>query len=130
MHNARNCGNQKFISAGASVPGVSWNSISTPSTVSVWPVSVIVSVGWMSEIVPSEFVFPSPASTWPRGPRSRVAPYMYWARLLIATPAKTFSLTAASTMPTGAMTRQRPESTSSWVVTPLTPPKWSTWLWV
>ena len=32
--NALRSGNQVFISAGASVPGVFWNTIRTPSTVS------------------------------------------------------------------------------------------------
>ena len=31
---ALNCGKYVFISAGASVPGVFWNTIFTPSTVS------------------------------------------------------------------------------------------------
>ena len=34
MHSARRSGKRKFISAGASVPGVSWKTISIPSTVS------------------------------------------------------------------------------------------------
>ena len=34
MHSALWPGKKKFISAGASVPGVSWNTIRMPSTVS------------------------------------------------------------------------------------------------
>ncbi|SLH57272.1 Uncharacterised protein [Mycobacteroides abscessus subsp. abscessus] len=34
MHRARWSGNRKFISAGASVPGVSWKSMRTPSITS------------------------------------------------------------------------------------------------
>ena len=41
MQSAWYCGKRKFISAGASVLGVSWNSISRPSTVIFWPVSVM-----------------------------------------------------------------------------------------
>ena len=48
----------------------------------------------------------------------------------MAVPANTFSLTAAATMPSGAITRHRPAATSSAVVTPFTPPKWSMWEWV
>ena len=63
MHRARRCGNRKFISAGASVPGVSWKTISMPSTVSRWPVSVTSSVGGIRLTVPSEAVCPRPDPT-------------------------------------------------------------------
>jgi hypothetical protein len=53
-------------------------------------------------------------------------PYMYPARRPIAVPVNTFSETACSTNPSGASTATRPASTSFWVVTPFTPPKWST----
>ncbi len=65
-----------FISAGASLPGVSWKVIRTPSTVSTWPVAAISTVGGISVIVPSEVVWPSPAPSWPSGPRGSSAPYM------------------------------------------------------
>ena len=55
---------------------------------------------------------------------------LYWARRLIALPAITFSLTASSMKPAGAMICTRPALTSASSTTPLTPPKWSTWLWV
>ena len=32
--------------------------------------------GDVSETVPTDVVWPSPAPTWPRGPRSSAAPYM------------------------------------------------------
>ena len=44
-HRALNWGNHVFISAGASVPGVIWNSMSTPYTSRVSPVAVIRSFG-------------------------------------------------------------------------------------
>ena len=62
------------ISAGASVSGVSWNTISIPSIVWVSNGSCTMRVGGMSVTVPREVALPSPASTWPRGPRGRVAP--------------------------------------------------------
>ncbi len=34
MHKARRSGNEKFISAGHSVPGVTWKTILTPSSTS------------------------------------------------------------------------------------------------
>jgi hypothetical protein len=69
-------GKWMFIAAGASVPGVSWKLISTPSTTSVWPVFPISTVGGISVIVPSEVVCPRPAPSCPAGPRSSSAPYM------------------------------------------------------
>ena len=73
MHSARRPGKKKFISAGASVFGVFWNTISTPSTVSVWPVWVTSSVGGINETVPDELVWPNPLPIWPAGPRRRGA---------------------------------------------------------
>ena len=87
MHSARRSGKRKFISTGHSVPGVIWKRISTPSSVSSWPVWVISSVGGMSPIEPSEVVWPRPAPICPRGPFSSCAPYMYSARRFIAAPA-------------------------------------------
>ena len=45
MQSAPRSGNMKFISAGASVPGVFWNTTRTPSSTSSVPVSAISSVG-------------------------------------------------------------------------------------
>ena len=50
--NVLKSGNQVFISAGASVPGVFWKTIRTPSTVSSSMSSTIVIVGAMSPEVP------------------------------------------------------------------------------
>ena len=76
MHSARWSGNRKFISAGASVPGVIWNSIRTPSTTSSEPVAPTSSVGAIRPKVPSGVVWPSPLPTSPCGPLGRRAPYM------------------------------------------------------
>ncbi len=76
IHRAPWSGNRVFISAGASVPGVTWNSMRMPSTTRVSPVATIVSVGAMSETVPVEFVWPSPVPICPAGPRSSAAPNM------------------------------------------------------
>ena len=46
-------GSQTFISAGASVPGVIWNSRVTPSTVKVWPVWSMETLGGTRVWVPS-----------------------------------------------------------------------------
>jgi len=64
------------IAAGASVPGVTWNTASTPSMESRVPVFETLSVGATRAGWPSETALPSPASTWPRGPRGSRAPYM------------------------------------------------------
>ncbi len=130
MHSSLKSGKWKFISAGASVPGVIWNTILTPSTTSSVPVSQISSVGGMSPTVPTAVVLPSPASTWPLSPVASRGANMYNERRSIAGPAITFSLTASARNPSGAIIRQRPASTSSCDVTPRTPPKWSRWLWV
>ena len=47
---------------------------------------------------------------------------MYWARRLMALPASTFSATAASMKPLGAMIRTLPAATSFSSTTPCTPP--------
>ena len=73
---ARWSGNQKCISAGASLPGAIWKTIRTPSTVASWPVVEISSVGAISVTVPTDVVCPRPPPTWPRTPRSSAAPYM------------------------------------------------------
>ena len=76
MHSARRSGKRKFISAGASVFGVSWNTMWMPSTVSSCPVWVMSTVGGISVTVPVEVVCPRPAPTWPAGPFGSSAPYM------------------------------------------------------
>ena len=61
MQSARRSGKKKFISAGASVPGVTWNMTRTPSIVAYCPVWVTSTVGANSEIVPLEVAMPRPA---------------------------------------------------------------------
>ncbi len=65
-----------FISAGASVPGVSWKTIRTPSTVSVWPVARTSRLGAMRPTLPRDVVWPRPQPICPSGPLGRAAPYM------------------------------------------------------
>ena len=86
-HSARWAGKRKFISAGASVPGVSWNSTVTPSRTSIWPVWVTSWVGAISDTAPFDVAWPRPTPIWPAGPRSRRLPYMYDARRPMAVPA-------------------------------------------
>src|SRR5664279_5208340 len=76
IYSARRWGNRKFISAGASVPGVSWNSMTTPSTVSRCPVRVTSMVGGIKEMVPVDVVWPKPAPIWPLAALGSSAPYM------------------------------------------------------
>ncbi len=68
MHSAPWSGNMKFISAGASVPGVFWKTMRTPSTVSSVPVAEISSVGAIRSPCARGIVLPSPLSMCPRGP--------------------------------------------------------------
>jgi len=65
MHRARRSGKKKFISAGASVPGVTWNTTRTPSMVASWPVSVTSTVGTINDMVPNEVAIPRPQPIWP-----------------------------------------------------------------
>ena len=60
MQSAACSTNRKFISAGASVSGVSWNSTVRPSISSTVPVSVIDSVGATRPGVPVGTVTPMP----------------------------------------------------------------------
>ncbi|MNN30465.1 hypothetical protein D3C81_1441150 [compost metagenome] len=76
IHMALNCGEKVFVSDGASVPGVIWKTIRTPSTVSTWPVFWIDTVGRISVAVPRDVVCPSPPLTPPCGLRGSMAPYM------------------------------------------------------
>ncbi|MNE56716.1 hypothetical protein D3C80_1516450 [compost metagenome] len=73
---ALNCGSQVFISAGASVPGVIWKTIFTPSMVSSWPVRLTYSVGSISVRALVGTVWPRPALTLPCASRGSSAPYM------------------------------------------------------
>jgi hypothetical protein len=75
-HRALNWGKWKCISEGASVSGVSWKTIFTPSTVNSVGVLSMITLGSIRVIVPIEFVLPRPASTWPRGPRGSSMPYI------------------------------------------------------
>jgi hypothetical protein len=76
MHSARRSGKGKSMATGPSVPGGIENRISTPLSVSSWPVSVISRVGGIGPIEPRDVVWPSPAPICPRGPFSRWAPYI------------------------------------------------------
>jgi hypothetical protein len=110
------------ISAGASVSGVSWNTISTPSIRCVSKGCAIVTVGGINVTVPRDVTLPSPASTWPRGPLGRVAPNWNWARRTIGVPAITASETTSTMKRSGASTGTWPARTSASSTTPRTPP--------
>ena len=84
-------------------------------------------VGATSPKVPSVDAFPSPESTCSRGARSSKKPNMYAARRVMVVPASTFSLTASTTKPSGAMTGTLGLGSGR---TARAPPKWSMWLWV
>ena len=73
MHRARCAGKKKFISAGASVPGVTWKTTRTPSIVASCPVWVTSTVGAISEMVPLEVVMPRPAADLAGRPAGRSA---------------------------------------------------------
>ncbi len=79
-------------------------------------------MGGMSVTVPREVTLPSPASTWPRGPRGSVAPNWNWARRTMAVPASTLSETTSCMNRSGAYTGTRPARTSASSSTPRTPP--------
>ena len=68
MHSQPWSGKKKFISAGASVSGVSWKMMRMPSTTSSSPVNVMSSVGAMRPGELSGTPLPRPQSTWPFGP--------------------------------------------------------------
>jgi hypothetical protein len=125
VHSQPWSGKKKFISAGASASGVIWNRMRTPSTTSSSPVSVISSVGAMRPGGQNGIALPNPQSTCWRGPGGSRGPNWYAARRVIAKPAITFSAMVSRRKCSGAITRQRPASTSACVVTPSTPPKWS-----
>ncbi len=67
-------GKKNCISAGASVWGVSWKTMRTPSTTSSLPVKVMSCVGAMRPAGWSGMALPSPASTWPSGPGGSSGP--------------------------------------------------------
>lgn len=104
------------------MPGVIWNTIFTPSTVSVSPVRVMVSVGIRRPGMPVEPVCPKPALTPPVALRGSSEPPMYTARRPMALPAITFSDTASSTKCSGAMIFTLPALTSASSTMPRTPP--------
>ena len=92
MSSTRNCGKYISISAGASEPGASWNTISTPSMVRVsYGPARSTPVGRDQRDRAAATVLPRPVSTWPRGPGGSSAPNWYCARRLIAVPAMMFS---------------------------------------
>ncbi len=74
MHSAQRRGSRKFSSEGASVPGVSWNRSSTPSTVSSCPVRLISTVGATRPGRPLEVVKPRPIPSSPVASRSSAPP--------------------------------------------------------
>ena len=86
-HRARSSGRGKFISAGASVPGVSWKTMRTPSSVSSWPVRMMSWVGGTRLTVPFEVVMPRPALICPSADFGSRSPYMKIARRVMALPA-------------------------------------------
>jgi len=54
-----------FISAGASIPGVSWKIMRTPSITTSSMFSSISRVGRINPVVPAETALPIDWSTWP-----------------------------------------------------------------
>lgn len=58
------------------MPGVSWKTIRTPSTVSTCPVRLMSTVGAIRPTLPVDVVCPSPQPICPAGPFGSAAPYM------------------------------------------------------
>ncbi|GHC71776.1 hypothetical protein GCM10007079_04490 [Nocardiopsis terrae] len=87
VHSALLSGRWKFISAGASVPGVIWKTNRTPSSTSSWPVRVISRVGGTSPTLPWEVPMPNPMPTRPSGPAPRPKAAKYMPRRIMAVPA-------------------------------------------
>ncbi len=73
--NAFQSGNQVFISAGASVPGVFWKTMRTPSIVSSSKSSSMTCVGAIRPSLPEARALPIAESTWPNGLTGRTVPY-------------------------------------------------------
>ena len=84
MHSQPRSGKKKFISAGASVSGVSWNTIRTPSTTSSSPVWVMLLGRRDQAGRRNGIALPSPQSTCWRGPAGSSAPNWYTARRVMA----------------------------------------------
>ena len=85
--NALWSGNQVFISAGASVPGVFWNTMRTPSTVISSKRLLMSRVGAIRPLDPVDARLPMAWSTCPNGLAGSSRPYWYIARRTIAVPA-------------------------------------------
>ncbi|MNE49324.1 hypothetical protein D3C81_1566430 [compost metagenome] len=103
MLSALSCGKYTFISDGASVPGVSWNSNCTPAMSWLSSGWTIRSVGAIRLMVPPIGApLPIPVSTWPRSVLGTAPPLWYMPRRNIAVPASTFSWIACSMKPSGA----------------------------
>src|SRR6478736_1221136 len=68
MSRTRNCGKYISISEGASDPGTSLKTISTPSITRLSMLWSIAPVGAIKVNAPRGPALPKPASTWPRGP--------------------------------------------------------------
>ncbi len=117
-----NCGKWKFISAGASVSGVSWKTISMPSMQCRSTGCSMLIVGAIRLLVPRPMALPRPLSTCERGPGASVGPNWNSARRRIGTPARMFSAIAASMKPSGAITFTSPLAACAGVITPSTPP--------
>ena len=75
IHSSFLSGNQVFISAGASVFGVFWNTIFTPSTVSSSRSSSITRVGAIRVTLPMETFWARPWPAWPKGLAGSRIPY-------------------------------------------------------
>ena len=69
------------------MPGVFWNTIRTPSTVTSSKSSVMTRFGAMSPMLPAATFLPIAWSTWPCGPRSSLDPYWKYRRRVMALPA-------------------------------------------
>ena len=69
------------------MPGVTWNTIRTPSTVSSCPVWVMSTVGASSPTDPSDAPAPSPMPTRPVAETGTPLPVWYIPRRSIAVPA-------------------------------------------
>ena len=120
-------GNQVFISPGASVSGVFWKTILTPSMVISSKSLRISTLGGIRPVLPLATFLPIDWSTWPKGLRASRVPYWMRLRRVMALPAKTFSEMASCRKPSGAMIFTLPLVTSASSTTPRTPPKWSMW---
>ncbi|MNN48926.1 hypothetical protein D3C81_1634270 [compost metagenome] len=97
------CGRYRFISEGASVPGVSWNTTCTPEmswVSSGWAIRLVGAIRLM--VPPSGTPLPIPESTCPRSLPATAPPLWNMPRRNMAVPARTFSWMACSMKPSGA----------------------------